>query len=72
MDHLCQHLGWVCKASMMLAILQLGVAMALGLGDRMIPMVTSTNRWDSDALSSFDSSLSFIVQLKPYWQSLSL
>jgi hypothetical protein len=65
MEHLCQRLGWVCKASMMVSIHQLGVAMALGLGDRMMPMVTRTNSWASDAHSSLDSSLSFVVQLNP-------
>jgi hypothetical protein len=48
MAHQCQLLGWVCKACMMVvAILRLGVAMALGRGDHMTPMVIHTRNWTS-------------------------
>ncbi|CAL5012611.1 unnamed protein product [Urochloa decumbens] len=58
MAHLCLLLGWVCKACMMAAIVRSGVAMALGLGHRVTPMVIHTRNGLPTVFSPLDSSLS--------------
>jgi len=65
MEPLCRLLGWVCKACMMAAILRLGavMAVALGLGARMIPMVTRICNYASDQCSPMNRSLSTLTKL---------